>query len=285
MTAKRKGKGASVKGMTSHLLAQLFPELAKHMSLPGIEIYRCYDEFGPIRVFEDGCQRYLAFSEDSQQSAIDLSHPARPVFHYIQAMLLSLLYLPSPQKVTLLGLGGGSLVQALRKYDQNLLIEVVELRQQVHAVAQTYFELPDDPLIQVHFADAAEYMSSTRLSDTQAQTDLIFIDIYSDDGMNEIQISLPFLEHCFRYLSASGMLIFNLWDQGKGSHPKAKQALGEVFEGNVIACPVEDGNLIVFAFKGGMPQINQRHLQPLARRLTKKLDFPVSERLRELKPL
>lgn len=266
------------------LFSRLFPELAKHMSLPGIEIHRCYDEYGPIRVFEEGSHRYLAFSEDSQQSAIDLSDPAKPVFHYIQAMLLSLMYLPSPRKVTLLGLGGGSLVQALRKYDMQLEMEVVELRQQVHSVAQHYFALPEDPLIHIHFDDAASYMAK-HLKTDQTLSDLILIDIYSDDGMNEIQLSAPFLEHCYRQLSDDGILVFNLWDQGKGTHPGAKQALGELFDDHVLACPVEDGNLIVFAFKNGMPEINQRHLQPLAKRLRKKLEFPVSERLRAIKLL
>ena len=280
MSAIHKGKGLKLKSNINHLLTYLFPELATHMSLPGIEIHRCYDEYGPIRIFEDGAQRYLAFSEDSQQSAIDLLKPARPVFHYIQAMLLSLLYFPSPKKVTLLGLGGGSLVQALRQYDLQLEIDVVELRRQVHAVAKAYFALPDDPLIRIHFEDAADYMSESK-----GISDLILTDIYSDEGMNDTQLSLPFLEDCFRCLSNDGILLFNLWDQGKGSHPKAKQALSEVFGGNLLACPVEDGNLIVLAFKGGMPCINQRHLQPLARRLAKKLEFPVNERLQAMKPL
>jgi spermidine synthase len=262
------------------LLSLAFPEYVTAMSLPGIEIHRVYDEYGPIRVFEDGPLRYLAFSEDSQQSALNLNDPGTPVFHYIQAMLLSLLYEPSPKHVTLLGLGGGSLVHSLRRYDPALEIAVVELRQQVHSVARHYFALPDDSLVQVHIDDANLYMQQNRQI-----SDLILTDIYSDDGMNEIQLSIPFLEHCFRSLSDSGILVFNLWDQGKGTHPRAKQALGEVFDGNLLACPVEDGNLIVFAFKGGLPQINHRHLQPQVKRLSKKLAFPVSERLQAMKAL
>src|SRR5690606_27365554 len=161
------------------------------------------------------------------QSALDLNDPGTPVFHYIQAMLLSLLYEPSPKHVTLLGLGGGSLVHSLRRYDPALEIAVVELRQQVHSVARQYFALPDDPLVQIHIDDANLYMQQNRQI-----SDLILTDIYSDDGMNEIQLSIPFLEHCFRSLSDSGILVFNLWDQGKGTHPRAKQALGEVFDDN-----------------------------------------------------
>lgn len=262
------------------LLSLAFPDYMKAMSLPGIEIHRVYDEYGPIRVFEEGNFRYLAFSEDSQQSAVDLSEPGKLVFHYIQAMLLCLLYVPAPKRVTLLGLGAGSLVQGFRNYDAQLEIEVVELRPQVQTIASAYFALPDDPLIHITIADAFAYMEETRV-----YSDLILTDIYSDDGMNEIQLSSAFLENCFRSLSASGILVLNLWDQGKGTHPQAKQALGEVFDDNVLACPVEDGNLIVFAFKGGLPQINARHLQPLARRLSKKLAFPVSERLLAMKNL
>jgi spermidine synthase len=251
------------------------------MSIPGTEIFRCYDNLGPIRVFEEGSIRYLAFSEDSQQSAIDLSRPSDLVFEYTQAMLLALVYLPSPKRITLLGLGAGSLVHAFRQYSKHLLIDAVELRPQVIKVAQDWFELPsEDDRLNVFPEDAEQYMSGLR-----GETDLILADVYNDDGMEDLQLCPSFLRDCFNALSQNGVLVLNLWDQGKGSHPKAKRALQENFDENCLACSIGGDNLIVLAFKGGMPQINDRHLQPLIKKISKRLPFSVSKfagRLKEL---
>lgn len=251
------------------------------MSIPGTEIFRCYDDLGPIRVFEEGTVRFLAFGEDSQQSAIDLTRPSDLAFEYTQAMLLGLIYVPEPKRITLLGLGGGSMVHAFRQYSKELLIDVVELRPLVIKVAHDWFDLPtDDERLNLFPEDAKAYMA-----EFYGETDMILADIYNDDGMLDIQLNASFLTNCFNALSRNGVLILNLWDQGKGTHPKARQALDAHFGGNCLACSIGGDNLIVFAFKGGMPQINDRHLQPLVKRLSKRLPFSASKFVHKLKPL
>lgn len=251
------------------------------MSIPGVEVFRCYDDLGPIRVFEEGSTRYLAFSEDAQQSAIDLNRPSDLVFEYTQAMMLGLIYVPAPKRVTLLGLGAGSLVHALHQYDPIMLIDVAELRPLVISVAHKWFELPtNDDRLNLNSADAQQYMS-----DFQGETDLIFTDIYNDHGMLDMQLCPEFITDCFNALSREGILVLNLWDQGKSTHPKAKQALSSYFDQRCLACSIEGDNLIVLAFKGGLPQINNRHLQPLIKKFTKKLPFSVTKFIHQLKPL
>lgn len=251
------------------------------MNIPGTEIHRCYDDLGPIRVFEDGSRRYLAFSEDSQQSAINLSTPSDLVFEYTQAMMLSLIYFPSPKRVTLLGLGGGSLVHALHKYDPTILIDVAELRPQVIKVAQDWFGLPiDDDRLNVNADDAQTFMA-----EFNGETDLIFADIYNDDGMLDMQLNPEFISDCVRALSRNGILVLNLWDLGKGSHPRAREVLSTHFDKHCLACSINGENLIVLAFKSGLPQINDRHLQPLIKKVNKRLPFSITQFTQRLKPL
>lgn len=251
------------------------------MSIPGTEIFRCYDDLGPIRVFEQGSTRHLAFSEDSQQSAIDLSCPSDLVFEYTQAMMLGLIYFPLPKRVTLLGLGAGSLVHAFRQYDHELLIDVAELRPLVIKVAQDWFGLPSyDERLSLHGMDAEQYMA-----EFNGETDLILTDIYNDHGMLDLQLDAEFITNCFNALSRNGVLVLNLWDQGKGSHPKAKQALSHHFSEHCLGCSIDGDNFIVFAFKSGIPQINDRHLQPLIKKLSKRLPFSVSQYVHRLKAL
>ena len=250
------------------------------MAIPGYEIHRCYDDWGPIRVFEDGVRRYLAFGEDAEQSCVDLLCPETLIYEYTQAMMLALLYQPSPTKVTLLGLGGGSMVHCLSHFDSSIALNVVELRPRVAEIAEQWFALEQSPQVSLHFGDAGAYMA-----DSPHSSDLIFADIYNDDGMITTQLNSDFLADCYSSLNSEGVLVLNLWEEGRASHPLAKQRISDQFGADCMCCPVEDGNLIVFAFKGGMPEHNPRRLQPLAKKLARRLDIPLHKLVGRLKPL
>ena len=247
------------------------------MSDLGVEIHRSYDELGPIRVFENGSRRYLAFGEDAEQSCIDLHDPAKLVYEYTQAMILALLFFPRPRRATLLGLGAGSLIHALHHYDSSVSLNVVELRAKVAEVAQQWFALELFPELNLQIDDASNYISLEH-----PPSDLIFTDIYNDQGMIESQLSTEFLANCYQNLSAEGILVLNLWDEG-GSHPRAFQALCDQFgDHHCISCLIEEGNMIVYAFKNGVPPINERRLQPIAKKLAKQMGFSVQKLLARL---
>jgi len=248
------------------------------LSIPGIEIHRSYDEYGPIRVFEEGTRRYLAFGEESQQSCVDLLNPAILTYEYTQAMMMALLYAPKPMSATLLGLGAGSLIHSLHKYDANIQINVAELRAKVIEVAEQWFGLEPSLSVNMEVSDACAYMASN-----PTKSDLIFSDIYNDDGMIESQLSPDFINDCYQNLNQEGVLVLNLWDQGSGTHPKAIQIIRDHFSDSCMTCQIEDGNLIAFAFKGGLPQINNRRLQPMAKKLSKSLSIPASKLLQRFR--
>ncbi len=253
------------------------------MAIPGGEIHRSYDEYGPIRVFEDGCHRYLSFGRDAEQSCVDLLNPATLVYEYTRAMMLALLYQPQPSHVTLLGLGAGSLAHCLLDYDPELALDVVELRPAVARVAQDWFELEIPARLSLHLEDAGCYMASAG-SMAENSTDLIFSDIYNDSGMIETQLSEDFLQHCYRLLSPDGILVLNLWEEGRGSHPLAMQRLRNLFGDGCMTCTVSDGNLIAYAFKGGTPDTSSRRLQPVARKLARRLNVPLHKLAGQLQP-
>lgn len=247
--------------------------------MQGIRITERHDPFGPIQVYDDGLFRVLRFGDGGEQSRIDLQHPHIPVYQYTQSMLMALLFQPTPQQATVLGLGGGMLVHALHHYDSSLAIDVAELRATVAEIAQSHFMLPQTGQLTIHIADAHQF-----LADSNTPTSLIFADIYSDEGMADDQLSESFIGHCHRLLDANGILVLNLWDEGRCIHPLAQQRILEQFGDHSLCLPVPGGNLISFSFKGGCPDIQPRRLQATASRLAKKLHFPARKLLNALKP-
>ena len=242
----------------------------------GIEIDRRYDELGPITVFDDGPYRILRFGEGGEQSRIERARPYLPVYQYSQAMLLALLFEPAPDRALLLGLGGGALAHSLLQYSDNLEISAAELRPQVAAIARQLFQLPSERL-NITIEDALTY-----LQQDSSSYDLIFTDIYNDNGMEGSQLNPEYLSHCHHLLSDHGILVMNLWDEGKGSHPLARQQISEQFGEQWLCCPADSGNLVAYAFKGGIPAFSNRSLIPLARKLEKKMQFPARKMINRL---
>ena len=246
----------------------------------GTEIARYFDEYGPIYVYEDGPFRYLSFGSGGEQSRIELNRPEYPVYQYMQAMLLGLLYQPRPQQVLMLGLGGGSLVQSLLSYSDHVMINVVELRPQVFATAVKHFMLPVSDRLTITVDDAL-----THLQQATEPQDMIFTDLYTDAGMQHQQLQQEYLQACYRLLDDQGVLVLNLWDEGQGFHPLANQQLTELFGNNWLCCTVDSGNLVAFAFRGGKPESNPRSLLNGAKKLEKKLGFPARKLLNRLKEI
>lgn len=246
-----------------------------------VELHRSKDHWGTLHVFEYRGVRYLTFGDGGEQSAIDLNQPHIPLYEYTQAMLLALIFCPEPRHITLLGLGGGSLATTLLHQLPDSTITAVELRHQVVDAAQQWFCLPETPRLSIEISDAVEFMTHTN-----QPCDLLFADIYLDEGMQQAQLCHDLLADCERILDDNGLLVLNLWDEGQGYHPLAMERLSKHFEGHFLACPIEGGNLVLFASKNGLPAPDPRHHLSSIRRLSKRAgNLPLQPLFERLRPL
>ncbi|MEH6548924.1 MAG: spermidine synthase [Pseudomonadales bacterium] len=244
------------------------------MAIPGKEIYRSHDEYGPVQVYDDGNKRYLAFGNEDQQSCSLKAEPYRLQHDYTQAMLLSLLFV-DPKEVIILGLGGGSMVSALLHHIDDLNIRAVELRPAVADIAYQYFQLPRDPRLEIVIDDACDYVAGSQIQ----KADIIFGDLYDSEGLHTGQLQSTFICDCNRILSDKGWLVLNCWQDHRGES-RALQALKTLFS-DVRVCNTPEGNWIILAGKQRSPhsdkQLNQR-----ARELSGKLGFSLTSLLNRL---
>jgi len=247
-----------------------------------VELHRNEDAWGNIHVFQYQHIRYLTFGDGGEQSAIDLRQPQMPLYEYTQAMLLALLFAPGARDITLLGLGGGSLARTLLHLLPDCQIEAVELRAEVAATARQWFSLPDSNRLNIEIADASDYMTESERS-----CDLLFADIYLDEGMQQAQLAEQLLANCARLLGDEGILVLNLWDEGHGYHPLALERLSQNFSPHFLCCPIEGGNLVLLASPAGLPLPDLRHNMAALRRLQKRLgeELALQRLLNRLRPL
>ncbi|MFN3882514.1 MAG: spermidine synthase [Nitrincola lacisaponensis] len=243
------------------------------MPLQGVEIYRGYDALGVVQVMDDGHKRYLSFGAEDEQSCVLKDQPWIPQMDYIRAMLLVLLFV-TPRRVLVLGLGGGSLNTCLHHGFPGMQQDIVELRSEVVTIAQRFFQLPRSKRIQVHTMEAQTYL------DTEAgrPADIIFSDIYDDQGVSEQQHQPAYLHECHARLRPNGWLVLNCWKEHRGE--AVLEVLREQFA-QVYSCTTQDGNWVVFAGKSdNFP--SQSQLKQTAKQLSQSLGFSLSGYLNRL---
>lgn len=243
----------------------------------GREIFRFHDEYGPLLVFDDGNKRYLSFGVNDEQSCQLKSNPFQLQHDYSQAMLLVLLF-KQPGNMILFGLGGGTLATTLHQYLPGLKLRVVELRPQVVDVAYRYFQFPRGKRVTVFVEDASEFLER----EDQAKTDVLFSDIYGEEGLDLQQTQPWFIEQCANLLKDDGWLVLNCWQQQR-SDKELRAALKLHFE-DVRACATAEGNWVVLAGKK-TDNSSVAQLKSAAKTWSKVLGYSLSSSLSRLKPL
>jgi len=83
-------------------------------AIKGDIVHVARDKLGNILVIDDRKHRILSFDSVFEQSKILRSAPHLPVHEYNRAMLLPIAW-QEPERVTVLGLGGGALAHGLHQ--------------------------------------------------------------------------------------------------------------------------------------------------------------------------
>ena len=225
------------------------------------------DELGKVQVLDDGAYRILAFGENDEQSKQLIASPHIPQHTYIQAMLMVLMF-SQPKSAIILGLGGGALVHALRHYDASIKLTAVEIRPCVIELAKRYFQLPIGKKLTLIQQDAMAFIEEQ----SHKRVDIIFADLYNEDGVDKQQLCEAFIVGAKTMLKADGILVLNCWKEYSFSH-ELKALLNAHFA-DVYACLTSGGNWVIFAAKT-QGKIHDNGLKTAIQELSAKLDYQV----------
>ncbi|MBT1444274.1 spermidine synthase [Shewanella sp. JM162201] len=232
-------------------------------------IFETRDDWGTVRVLDDGECRVLAFGDNDEQSKLDKKQHHVPRHSYVQVMLESLMF-KSPKSAIVLGLGGGALIHALRRYDAAIKFTAVELRGAVIEVAKRFFFLPVGKKLQLIEGDAIEFIASGE----HKRVDVIYADLFSVDGVADGQLSEAFIEGTLRLLKDDGMLVLNCWKEHR-QNPELAALLNRHFA-QVFASLTSGGNWVIFASRTANV-IREDGLKQARAELSSRLDFNVGK--------
>ena len=175
------------------------------------------------------------------QSAMDLREPLRLQSSYTQAMILALLWHPSPQSVFLSGLGGGCLVTTLHHHLTGANFVCVEIAAPVVTAAARYFGFQPDERLSLTVSDVRDFLDQ----DTAAY-DLFFLDVFCDHGVSpEHATQADFLSLCRNRIRDNGLLAMNLGNRDPAFSEVVK-TLCELFP-TVYSCRGRGSTTVFFA--------------------------------------
>jgi spermidine synthase len=215
--------------------------------------------------------RYLYFNVRLMQSAMRIATPDTLELRYTQKMMAFLLFVPRPERIVLIGLGGGSLLKFCHRHLPSAEFVAVEIDPEVIALGEAFLLPPPGPTLQILQADGAEYVAQV-----EGGIDALLIDAFDEHGFAPALNNRAFLQSAWDKLSTKGVLVINLAGE-RESYAGLVAEVMHVFDDQVLIIPVpDDGNHVLLAFRERHFEPRWRWLHNHARELRArfKLDFP-----------
>jgi spermidine synthase len=244
-------------------------------------IHRERSLYSTILVDERGsilCLKFSVRRDQRNQSCMDRDDPRKMVFPYARMMMLSLLLNPEPQRVLVVGLGGGTLPVALRELYPEAVIDVVEIDPAVKTVAETYFDFAESERLKVILQDARVF---TKRAVTNGVTyDLIMLDAFNGEYIPEHLMSREYLEETQALLTPGGVLAANTFSISR-LYDHESVTYRNVFGTFYNVRSRVSANRVILAVAGDLP--SKMAMATQARAMAQRLQ-PYDIRINELMP-
>jgi spermidine synthase len=232
-----------------------------------------------ILVTEDSQRRCMRFTltdrSGQNQSCYYLDNVDKLVFPYARMVLSSLLVQDNPQRILIVGLGGGTLVHTYSTLFPDAEIIISEIDEAVVEVAEDYFGFEETARISVETVDARVYIKRAGLRGEKF--DLVILDAFNGEYIPEHLMTREFLEEVKALLPANGMVVANTFSTSRLYNAES-ETYSEVFDTIYNVRQFGTGNRIIIASQQPLPdrQTLEKRAPAFAERLAR-FDMDITE--------
>lgn len=186
----------------------------------------------------------LHFEGECIQSAMSQQSPIDLVVPYTKTMMGFLMANPQPERILIIGLGGGSLVKFCHFHLPNTQITAVDISPEVISL-RNLFKIPDDDeRLRVICMDGADFVR-----ETNEDFDVILVDGFDALGQSAQLATREFYRSCLHKLKSKGVFVANL-DNDHPTHAAFLLRAAQTFGiGSVEILVPERSNSVFFARK------------------------------------
>jgi len=170
-----------------------------------------------ILVTEDDVRRCMRFTVTAttgqNQSCRFYDDYDKLVFPYGKLVLSSLLVQDNPQRILIVGLGGGTLVHTYSTLFPNAEIFVSEIDDAVVHVAERYFDFKETDKVHVEVVDGR--IDIKRRGLRGEKFDLVILDAFNGEYIPEHLLTREFLQEVKALLPENGMVVANTFSTSR----------------------------------------------------------------------
>jgi spermidine synthase len=151
--------------------------------------------------------RVLRFERNgARQSIAKPGDPTYLGFAYTKVAFAGLALAQEPQRILIVGLGGGTMPMFLRHYYPHAAIDVVDIDPEVVRVAKEFFGFREDDKLHAHVGDGRKFIEAV-----QEPYDVIFLDAFGARNVPPHLTTLEFMRAVKRAVRPTGVVIGNIW--------------------------------------------------------------------------
>jgi spermidine synthase len=136
-----------------------------------------------------------------------LHEPDKLIFDYTQMMLSGLYLNAKPQRLLMIGEGGGTIPAALQQMLPDTQIDLVELDGAVDKIARAYFDFKPGPKMRVIIEDGRVFVK--RAMAQKLTYDIIMLDAFDADYIPEHMLTREFLQEVKSIMTPNGVIVAN----------------------------------------------------------------------------
>lgn len=217
-----------------------------------------------IKITESQGKRFMVFPTEQHrysQSCQVLADPKQLSFTYTRMLLAGLLVCPQPERILIVGLGGGTIPTTLRSLYPQAQIDIVEIDPAVERLAVDYFDFVADNRMQVVLNDARAYIREA--AEGHRYYDLIILDAFNGDYIPRHLMTVEFLKECQMIMASGCALIANTFTTS-GYYDQESLTYAKVFGGFFnFKLPGISYNRMIIASNDPLPNAETLNLRAL----------------------
>ena len=191
---------------------------------------------------EENGELSLHFGFPTIQSRMLKRAPEQLLLDYTRTMMGFLLLHPRPERIAMIGLGGGSLAKYCHRHLPGCDFSAIELSPEVIALREKFAIPTDSASFRVICADGADFLRQNAQG-----FDVLLVDGFDRLGQPPQLCSTAFYLDCRASLRPGGILVVNLCTDDPSRNDYLGR-IGDAFDGRSVVVDADEGdNTIVFA--------------------------------------
>ncbi len=171
-------------------------------------LYEKQSPYNTILVTEDdrGLRALLFDRGGVRQSVVKVGDPDHLELAYAKVVPAGLALVEAPERILIVGLGGGTIPGFLHKHYPRTHIDVVDIDPDVVDVAKRFFGFREDETLRAYVDEGRKFIERCR-----EPYDIIFLDAFGADSIPYDLATREFLQSVRKALTRKGIVVGNVW--------------------------------------------------------------------------